>query len=456
MSNTANQHRPFSLRSRLVVLVVLLLAISLGLVGFALDAAFYRSSEAGLHTRMESLVYLVLAATEVGEDGSLIIDENPGDPRLGQPGSGVYASVSGERDRWASASSLGVSLPAPVQVETGEAEFLPASAETGFYYLFRYGVSWELPAGQMLPVTVTIFVDPQEIQPELSAFRKGLWQSLGLTGLILVLAQLLLLSLGLRPLRRITENISGIESGRLKRLEGRYPIELEPLQRNLNHLLDTEQANQGRYRNALDSLAHSLKTPLSVIRSSLPQDGSPRTTAIENAVTDMQRLIATRLQRAAASARISNAPAMDVKTQVERLVQSLKRVYSQELINVDVIIEPGLAFYGEQRDFLELAGNLLDNACKYGKGQVRISVQTLDNEDARAGIRLQVDDNGPGIAQDERERLLQRGVRGDERVEGHGLGLAIALEIVSAYHGDISIDKSSLGGACVKVTLKTR
>ena len=456
MSNTANQHRPFSLRSRLVVLVVLLLAISLGLVGFALDAAFYRSSEAGLHTRMESLVYLVLAATEVGEDGSLIIDENPGDPRLGQPGSGVYASVSGERDRWASASSLGVSLPAPVQVETGEAEFLPASAETGFYYLFRYGVSWELPAGQMLPVTVTIFVDPQEIQPELSAFRKGLWQSLGLTGLILVLAQLLLLSLGLRPLRRITENISGIESGRLKRLEGRYPIELEPLQRNLNHLLDTEQANQGRYRNALDSLAHSLKTPLSVIRSSLPQDGSPRTTAIENAVTDMQRLIATRLQRAAASARISNAPAMDVKTQVERLVQSLKRVYSQELINVDVIIEPGLAFYGEQRDFLELAGNLLDNACKYGKGHVRISVQTLDNEDARAGIRLQVDDNGPGIAQDERERLLQRGVRGDERVEGHGLGLAIALEIVSAYHGDISIDKSSLGGACVKVTLKTR
>jgi two-component system sensor histidine kinase PhoQ len=438
------------------VLVVLLLAISLGLVGFALDAAFYRSSEAGLHTRMESLVYLVLAATEVGEDGSLIIDENPGDPRLGQPGSGIYASVRGERDRWASASSLGISLPAPVQVETGEAEFLPASAETGFYYLFRYGVSWELPAGQMLPVTVTIFVDPQEIQPELSAFRKGLWQSLGLTGLILVLAQLLLLSLGLRPLRRITENISGIESGRLKRLEGRYPIELEPLQRNLNHLLDTEQANQGRYRNALDSLAHSLKTPLSVIRSSLPPDGSPRTTAIENAVTDMQRLIATRLQRAAASARISNAPAMDVKTQVERLVQSLKRVYSQELINVDVIIEPGLAFYGEQRDFLELAGNLLDNACKYGKGQVRISVQTLDNEDARAGIRLQVDDNGPGIVQDERERLLQRGVRGDERVEGHGLGLAIALEIVSAYHGDITINNGELGGACVSVTLRTR
>lgn len=456
MSVEANQQRPFSLRSRLLALSVLLMAISLGLVGYALDAAFYKSSEAGLRARMESLVYLVLAATEVGEDGSLQFDDDPGDPRLGQPGSGIYASVSGVMDHWVSQSSLGIKLPEPVQVQTGESDFKRAGARTGFYYTYRYGVSWELPQGAMLPVTVTILVDPQELQPELQAFRTGLWQSLGLTGLILVLAQILLLALGLRPLRRISEDISGIESGKLERLEGHYPIELEPLQRNLNHLLDTEQANQSRYRNALDSLAHSLKTPLSVIRSSLPSDASPKTVAMQDAVTDMQHLIATRLQRAAASARSSNAPAVDVKTQVERLVSSLKRVYSQKLINFDVMIEPGLAFYGEQRDFLELTGNLLDNACKYGNGQVRISAQAMDAKDTRAGIRLQVEDNGPGIAENEREQLLQRGVRGDERVEGDGLGLAIMLEIVSAYHGEIAINRSDLGGACVSVTLKTR
>lgn len=456
MSINVNQRRPISLRSRLVVLAVLLLTISLGLVGFALDAAFHRSSEAGLRARMESLVYLVLAATEVGDNGDLVFDANPRDPRLGQPGSGFYASVIGDQDHWVSVSSLGVKLPEPTQIQTGESDFLPASDQTGGYYAFRYGVSWELPQNRLLPVTVTILVDPQELQPELQAFRTGLWQSLGLTGLILVLAQVLFLRLGLRPLRRITENISGIESGKLERLEGLFPIELEPLQRNLNHLLDTEQANQGRYRNALDSLAHSLKTPLSVIRSSLPSDGSPKTVAMEHAVTDMQHLIATRLQRAAASARSSNAAAVDVKTQVERLVSSLNRVYSQELINIDVLIEPELAFYGEQRDLLELTGNLLDNACKYGDGQVRITVQTMDAEDPRAGIHLQVDDNGPGIAADERERLLQRGVRGDERVEGHGLGLAIVLEIVSAYHGEIVIKQSELGGTCASVTLKTR
>jgi len=437
-------------------MAVILLTISLGLVGFALDAAFQRSSEAGLKARMESFVYLVLAAAEVGDEGSLVIDRDPGDPRLSQPGSGFYASVSGAEELWRSDSSLGVDLPEPVQVRTGETVFLPAGAATGFYYTLRYGVSWELPDNRMLPVTVTILVDPGELKPELSAFRTGLWQSLGLAGLILVLAQVILLALGLKPLKRITEDISGIESGELERLQGNYPVELEPLRRNINHLLETEKANQGRYRNALDSLAHSLKTPLSVIRSSLPADRCARTIAMEHAVADMQRLIATRLQRAAASARSSNAPALDVRTQVERLVQSLKRVYSHKLINIDVIIDPKLAFYGEQRDFLELAGNLLDNACKYGGGQVRLTVHTLDSEDSRAGIRLKVDDNGPGIPEDQREALLQRGVRGDERVEGHGLGLAIATEIVNAYHGEISIGQGELGGACLEVTLKTR
>ena len=306
-----------------------------------------------------------------------------------------------------------------------------------------------------MPVTVGILVDAQELQSELQAFRSGLWRSLGATGFILVLAQLVLLTLGLRPLRRITQDISGIESGKLERLQGNYPKELEPLERNINHLLDTEKANQSRYRNALDSLAHSLKTPLSVIRSSLPADSSPKTLVMENAVDDMQHMIATRLQRAAASTRRSIATAVDVKTQVERLVQSLKRVYSQELISIDVMIEPGLAFYGEQRDLLEVAGNLLDNACKYGGGQVLISAQASDSADPRAGIDLQVEDNGPGIAEDARELLLQRGVRGDERVEGHGLGLAIVLEVVSAYNGEITIKHGDLGGALLSVSLQT-
>ena len=455
MSNGQNHSRPVSLRSRLVVLVVFLLAVSLGLVGLALDAAFKRSSEAGLQARMESLVYLVLAATDANDDGSLIVEDDPGDPRLGQPGSGIYAHVHGAANDWYSPSSLSVGLPPIEQIPSGESSFSTPSTQEGYYSL-HYGVRFELADGRMLPATVSIFVDANELAAERSAFRTGLWRSLGVAGLILALAQLLLLTLGLRPLRRITQAISGIESGKLERLEEDYPKELEPLKRNLNHLLDSEKANQARYRNALDSLAHSLKTPLSVIRSSLPEDDSEKTVTMQNAVSDMQRLITTRLQRAAVSTRRSMAQAVDVETQVERLLQSLKRVYSQKMISTDVSIEPGLEFFGEQRDLLELLGNLLDNAYKYGGGKVSFSAQTLEPESPMAGIRLQVEDNGPGIAEDQREQLLKRGVRGDERVEGHGLGLAIVLEIVSAYQGEITITRGGLGGACVNVSLRTR
>jgi len=455
VNSRRHQQKSLSLRLRLVSLVVLLLAVSLGLVGFALDAAFQRSTEAGLQARMESMVYLVLAVTDARDDGTISVDDDPGDPRLRQPGSGVYAVVHGDLNEWASPSSLTVDLPELPHIPAGESVFHVPANRHGFYTL-RYGVRFELRDRKTFPVTVGIIVHSQELLPELQAFRSSLWRSLGVVGLILVLAQLLLMKLGLRPLKTITQDISAVECGELERLEGSYPKELEPLKRNLNHLLDTEKANQTRYRNALDSLAHSLKTPLSVIRSSLPADSSRKSVTIENSVIDMQHMIATRLQRAAASARRSIGQAVDIKTQIERLVQSLNRVYSQKLINTDVMIEAGLAFYGEQRDLLELAGNLLDNAYKYGDGQVHLSVRAVEGEDPRAGIRLQVEDNGPGIADDQRELLLKRGVRGDEHAEGHGLGLAIVLEIVSAYNGDIIIQHSELGGACIRVVLKTR
>lgn len=453
MSNKGIQPKPFSLRLRLLILVVLLLVVSLGIVGFALDAAFHKSNEAGLQARMEPLVYLVLAATEITDDGAMQVDDDPGDPRLGQPGSSIYAVVEQNGQRWSSRSSLGTDLPVLEAVEPGDRVFTKP-AEGRRFYTLQYGVSWELADGSMLPLTVSIIVRPREIRQAKNAFRLGLWRSLGATALVLAAAQLVILALGLRPLRRITQDISAIESGELERLEGHYATELEPLKRNLNRLLDTEKANQVRYRNALDSLAHSLKTPLSVIRASLPADTPSKSEVVENAVSDMQRLIATRLQRAAITTRRSIAQAVDVRTQVERLAQSLQRVYSQEMISIELIIKPGLVFYGEQRDLLELAGNLLDNACKYGGGKVRLSAQPLEAGSPRAGITLTVEDNGPGIVEQEREQLLQRGVRGDEHVDGHGLGLAIVLEIVRAYNGEISIGAGELGGARVSVTLK--
>lgn len=444
--------RSQSLRSRLIVGATGVLVIALGVVGLALNTANHRSAVSALQARMESYVYLVLAAMEADEEGRFAVDEDFADPRLLQPGSGVYLQVRGDGVAWASRSALGLQLPEPGLLEAGAMEFREPAGR-GDYYSLRYGVGWQLEDGRIVPFTVAARVDPSEIEQQTSAFRLGLWRSLGAAGVILVLAQLVFLFLVFRPLGRVAGDVARVESGRADRLDGEYPRELEPLVRNVNRLLETEKSNQQRIRNALDSLAHSLKTPLAVIQAGLPLHGGAAEGSMQDAVEEMKRLIATRLERAGSSARRTLAEPVALAPQLRRVIESLDKVHSQRLINSEVIIEDGLAFYGEQRDLLELTGNLLDNAYKYGRSRVRVRGGVVDGERPRPGLWLSVEDDGPGIAEDQWARLVQRGARGDERVEGHGLGLAIVTELVAAYGGTVDIGDSELGGAKISVRL---
>lgn len=447
-----SERRPFSLRLRLLLLATLLLIVALGLVGMALNTANYRSTVSSLHARMESYVFVVLAAAEVNEAGRLIMERDLGDPRLGQPGSGIYAHVHGSEDHWNSPSALGIELPELPFIPTGQTQFLEPSDES-IFFTFQYGFGFQAEAGRLIPFTVTLLVDAQEIEQQTSAFRFGLWRALGTAGVILVAAQLFLIMLGFRPLRQVARDVASIESGRTARLEGRYPSELEPLARNVNRLLETEQSNQNRIRHALDSLAHSLKTPLAVIQASLgasrDDGGLMKQESMQSAVDQMSHLIATRLERAGASTRRTLSEPIELQPQLERVLDSLKKVYSHKMIEASVTITGDLFFYGEKRDLLELMGNLLDNAFKYGESRVKISAGVMGTGQPRPGLWLRVEDDGPGIEASQAQRLIQRGVRGDERAEGHGLGLAIVLELVTAYGGEVSIDGSELGGAMI-------
>lgn len=442
--------RPFSLSLRLIVMATVILVIALAAVGAALGEAQHRAAVSALRDQMESHVYLVLAATEVSATGALSVEEDPGDPRLSQPGSGVYAHVHDGDEHWNSPSALGIALPELPKLKAGETAFLEPAPGIGFY-VFQYGIAWQLANESIVPLTVDILVDPSAIDEPVSEFRKGLVQSLLAAGIILVIAQSIMVALAFRPLRRVAADVGAIESGKSTRLGGDYPSELEPLTRNVNRLLETEQANQERYRNALDSLAHSLKTPLAVIRAAAQVETEDARNAVDKAAEDMDHLISTRLQRAAASTRRTLARPVDVAPQAERVLNSLQKVYSQKMISVDVNMAPDLRFYGEQRDLLEIMGNLFDNAFKYGEKNVRISAGAVGERVTRPGLWIRVEDDGPGIDPSRWTSLLERGVRGDERVEGHGLGLAIVLELVSAYGGEISISKSELGGASLKV-----
>jgi len=453
---TNTTSRPFSLRLRLVLLATLVLVVALGLVGTALNSANYQGAVSSLQARMESYVYLVLAAVELDESGAIQVQDELGDPRLSQPGSGIYVHVHGSEKHWNSPSALGLRLPELPQILAGHVFFREPGAERQYFSL-QYGVGWQLADGNIQPLTVSVLVDAGEIEQQTRAFRLGLWRSLVVTGVILVLAQLLTLFLGFRPLRQVARDVARIESGQAPKLEGSYPRELEPLARNVNRLLETEKSNQERMRNALDSLAHSLKTPLAVIQAGLELQSGEATEPMQDAADEMHHLIATRLERARASARRTLAEPVKVRPQVKRVLDSLQKVYSHKMIEAQLIMDESLLFFGEQRDLLELAGNLLDNAFKYGSGKVRVSANAVEPQTTRPGFWLNVEDDGDGIAESQWRRLLQRGARGDERgneqVGGHGLGLAIVLELVTAYHGQVSIGRSELGGAMIRVEI---
>jgi two-component system sensor histidine kinase PhoQ len=458
--NASAPPRPFSLRFRLILLATLVLVVALGLVGAALNSANYRSAVSSLQARMESYVYLVLAAVEMDESGALQVQDELGDPRLSQPGSGIYVHVHGSGQQWNSPSALGLSLPELPEAAAGQVLFREPAGEQQYFSL-QFGVAWELEDGSVRPVTVSVLVDAGEIEQQTRAFRLGLWRSLGTAGVILVLAQLLMLFLGFRPLRQVARDVGRIESGQAPKLEGNYPRELEPLARNVNRLLETEKSNQQRIRNALDSLAHSLKTPLAVIQAGLELHGGEAAKPMRNAADEMHHLIATRLERARASARRTLAEPVKVRPQVKRVLDSLQKVYSHKMIQAELTMDENLLFFGEQRDLLELAGNMLDNAFKYGSGKVRVSAGSIEPEATRTGLWLCVEDDGAGIDKSQWKRLLQRGARGDERaskqggekVGGHGLGLAIVTELVAAYGGEVSIGRSALGGAMLRVEI---
>ncbi|MGI9321863.1 MAG: ATP-binding protein [Thiogranum sp.] len=444
--------RSFSLRSRLLLAGTLVLAIALGAVGLALNSANQRGAVSSLQSQMESYVYLVLAAMEISDSGELHIDADFTNPRLNQPSSGIYVQVQGRSERWTSPSSLGLQWPEFGSVHAGQAVFTEPGAGIYFYSLI-YGVGWQLADESIEPFTVVVLVDESEVNQQTSAFRLGLWRALGAAGMILALAQLVIFFFGFRPLKQVAQDVARVESGQASRLEGNYPRELEPLARNVNLLLETEKSNQDRIRNALDSLAHSLKTPLAVIQAGLPLHGGKSGASMQNAVDEIRHLIGTRLERAGTSTRRTLAEPVAVQPQLQRVIDSLQKVYSHKMIEASCTLEESMVFYGEKRDLLELTGNLLDNAFKYGEAKVRITGGAVDPDAPRPGLWLSIEDDGPGIPESRRQQLLQRGTRGDERVEGHGLGLAIVMELVVAYEGALSIGHSDLGGARVDIQI---
>jgi len=444
-----------SLSARVSLSAGFVLAIFVILTGIALDRAFHDSARSARQDRLQAQLYLLMAAAEVDERGTLSMPAPLAEAKFSLPGSGLYAHISDARGAvvWRSASAVGVAPPFQSLLRAGEKRFdeIPDKAGQPFY-VQSLGVNWA-SGGVRHAFTFSVSEDLAEFNAQLGRYRRSLWGWLGAMAALLLLAQAAVLRWGLLPLRRAAGELAAIEAGRQEQLRGVYPREVKQLTDNLNTLLAHERASQKRYRDALADLAHSLKTPLAVMRGALA--GGPAKEAlaatVEEEVVKMDRIVQYQLQRAATAGPSSRLAApVPIRPVAAKIVASLAKVYRDKAIEVSIAIDDTAAFRGDEGDLMELLGNLLDNACKWCGKKVRIAAEQ------DGGLVITVEDDGPGVGEGEAQQLLQRGVRADQAVPGHGIGLAVVRDIVQAYQGEIGIGRSSLGGAAVRVALPAR
>lgn len=446
--------RTFSLQARQLLAASLGLIAFLGLTGYALDQAFTQTAQNSLQERLRSYALAYLAGIDITRNGILLPPEVPPDPRFNRPGSGLYAAVIGETIQWQAPSALGQELPLdlalPAGVERFEGPLETASEDASGVPVYRYalGILWEQGDHEF---TFSVFEDANVVGEQIAVFRQALWRYLGGAGLLLLLVQILVLQWSLLPLRRVERELGRVQRGEAERLSGRHPRELAPLTDSINALVRSEREHLDRYRNTLADLAHSLKTPLAVLRTRLDSEaGACELRAeVQTQVQRMSEIVSYQLSRAATTGHQLFAAPVEIAGRAEEIVRSLEKVYAAKGVLCEFEIDPAARFHGEEGDLMELLGNLLENAFKWAQRRVLLTVRShAEARHRRAGLEMVVEDDGPGIPPERVSTLLQRGVRGDERVQGHGIGLAIVQDIVRAYGGELSVDRAEdLGGA---------
>ena len=455
------------IQTRLVVTTTLVLAVFLTSAGLVLDRSFAASTLTGAEQQMRLVIYSLLGAAQT-EDGRVVFPDLP-EPRLLQPESGLYAAVSepGGAFRWRSPSALTTAVEFPErQVPVGEFLFVADSAAARF--VLFYSVIWE-DADEMALI-FQVAADQAPFLAAIRSFRQSLYAGLILITLLLVGVQIAAIRWGLKPLRIMAHEVRELEEGRRDALSGAYPRELQGLADNLGRFVAHEQRSRARYRNALEDLAHSLKTPLAVMRNAFrsPQPGSARGHAPQEAdpqpeppqplpqenpalITEqldrMESAVTRQLSRATVTGPLVVAKPVDLASILQRLVRALQTAHKDRAIAVELELAEGVSARGDERDFMDLFGNILENAFKYTYSRIRVTAM------ARPRTLIRIEDDGPGIDPEIRGQVIDRGIRADRIQPGQGIGLAVVAELAALYNGSLEIASSPLGGASVAVTL---
>ncbi|MEP7247498.1 MAG: ATP-binding protein [Gammaproteobacteria bacterium] len=443
----------------------LLLSVSASLVAFfgvtivVLDASFRDVAEHSLQDLLDAQIVALVASAEPQPNGVFAPLPRDLETRLATPGSGRYAEIQSARPkvpRWVSPSTAGTEIDFGPMLKTGEKAFRYVRSRDEDLAIASRGISFRDEQRVRRNLTFSVAATLAPYNAQLWSFRRRLF------GWFVGLALALLATLGgllrwvLAPVRRLEREINAVEEGARESLGDGYPRELSGVATNLNTLLVGERNRMTRYRDTLGNLAHSLKTPLAVMRTTLPTCGSQSAGLLGGEIDRMSAIIEHQLKRAASGGALLGQAPLDVEPLVTELRSTLLKVYARKDLSISLSVEPNAQFVGDRGDLMELLGNLIDNACKWCASQVRVTI--LSNPDAvpRQRLRIVVEDDGPGISEGDRARVLERGVRADENVPGHGLGLAMVRDTVDLYGGSLALDRSELGGARISLALPGR
>ena len=449
-----------SLSGRLLASVSLLLIVFFGLTIAVLDLLFRDLSERSMGELLDAQLVALLAASETDDHGNAQPAGPLAETRLRQPGSGLYAVIRSEDGKliWRSPSLLGREPALGGPIAPGGRRIERQRLDDGSEVMtLTAAIEWEVEPATSRPFLFSVATSVAPYEAQLHRFRQQMFGwFLGLL-LLLIGSFAVLLRWALRPVRQIEREIREVEDGERTALSDVQPTELRGLAVNMNTLLASERRRVEHYRNTLGNLAHSLKTPLAVIRSALTDQREAPRDVIDQQVDRMDSIVQHQLKRAAAAgAAVVGQASVEVAPVLGELRAAMNKVYGHKDLMIEIAAPDEARFAGDRGDLFELSGNLLDNACKWCRSRVRVSARRQLDAMRRVRLQLTVEDDGAGVAIGDRDRILERGTRADEQMDGQGLGLAVVREIVELYGGELTIGDSALGGARIEVVLPGR
>ena len=421
----------------------------MGLTGFALDKAFQDNVKNLQYENLRTQIYALLAAADINDNGELQLPKEITEPRLNIAESNLYARIITENNKivWQSKSMLNTNIPFSSERETGKFIFFSKKYNNNDFTSVNFTTVWITNKGEKSFV-FQVSENKKILNKQISLFRKNLWMWLAGISLLLIVVQVFVLRWGLKPLRHVAEDLLNIEKGNSTELDGNYPKEITPLTNNLNILLASSQKQLSRYRDALGNMAHSLKTPIAVLQGIVKKiEHNDKKTALEQLLT-INNIVEYQLQRAATVGNLQLSQEIFLSPIVSKIVDSLQKVYIDKKITVQINIPNKTTIKMDQGDLYELLGNLLENAFKWSDSKIFISAENVTNKN-----QITIEDDGPGINENEKERIILRGQRADQSTPGHGIGLAIVSDILLMYNGVLEITNGEMGGAKIIIRI---